>query len=138
MRPEATAPASGAEAEPGHHYSPASVGGGGSRAAAKRLSSALSGAYHRTVLRDNAGVEHLQYPPADQPLDDLWSGSPADEGFWRSEPSLLVSRKASGLTRAQRRAGAATEGPPGPPPGVSGGPVRFFESTKSKARGRSP
>lgn len=123
----------GAAPPPAHHYSPASVDGADSRALAKQVSAAYTDVYRRTKQRDNAAVERMQYLPPDQPQDDLWSGSPLDEAFWRSDAGFVIARKATGLTREQRSVidGAAA---PEPPPIGGAAPVRFFECTKSRNR----
>lgn len=115
------------------HYSPASVDGMDSAAMAKRVSAAYTDVYHRNKRRVNSDVEHLQYLPPGQPQDDLWSGSLVDERFWRANANLIIARQASGLTREQR-AVIDNAAPAQPPPVNGGGPVRFFEATKSRSR----
>lgn len=115
------------------HYSPASVGGKDSAALARQVSRAYADSYHRGKKHTNRGVELLGYLPPGQPQDDLWSGSPADERFWRADAGLVVARKASGLTREQRAVVDGTA-PALPPPPGGGPPARFFEQTKSRSK----
>eukprot|EP00873_Tetraselmis_striata_P043853 jgi/Tetstr1/464117/TSEL_008922.t1 len=116
-----------------HHYSPASVGGSDSQRLAKQVSSAYADVYRRTKRGVNGAVEQLQYLPPGQPQDDIWSGSAVDEGFWRANADVIISRKATGITREQRSA-IDRAAPEQPPPVGGAAPVQFCECTKSKSR----
>jgi hypothetical protein len=115
------------------HYSPASVDGAESASHARRVSDAYSGAYNRIKHSINTGIESLQLPPPDRPMDDLWSGGPIDDAFRRADAGFLISRQATGLTRAQRAgldnkdAAMFEHAPRG---------ARFLECTKSRFSGR--
>lgn len=82
------------------HCSPASVGGAESASLAKKLSDAYAGAYHRHKASINTGIQSLQLPTPDRPRDDMWSGGTVDDAFRRADAGFLISRQATGLTRA--------------------------------------
>lgn len=120
----------GKSSHPQHHYSPASVDGKDSASLAKQVSRAYTESYWRGKKQLNTDAELLGYLP-DQPRDDIWSGSPLDENFWRANANFVISRQATGLTREQRSVIDGTA-PTDPPPVEGNPPARFFESTKSR------
>ncbi|AUF82252.1 hypothetical protein TetV_160 [Tetraselmis virus 1] len=116
------------------HFSPASVGGGNLESSAAQVSRAYTDAYYRKKKHDNENIEHFQYRPPCQSMDDQWSGSSLDSAFWMLNSDTIIGKQCLGLTRAQR---AVIDAPYKQQSSLipdSNAPARFMESTKSRSR----